>query len=310
MSEERPEKEAVRGLWLETVMHFDGAYPEDDVPLYLTLSGAEGRDIELLIENQLIETTETGAIALSHRHRVIAVERSTPAMIELQRRFPGLKIVVQSFQNLVRSESPFRWPDGEDERLCCARVINLDLDETLRAVEDRGEVSFPVLLWIRKLGQIHAARALDWSICLTLHGEISWSSACFASVRQFLAENFENDEEFARMSRLFLSESLFEDIASGRDLDVASLSVRDQQLLLMVFVPKKISQLLCPQGWRVETARNLRYGGNGGRAPMVTWIMHVTRDARVSGRPLTIYRESLRTVLSGAGRIEEDGTVS
>lgn len=310
MSLDRPEKRAVRTLWLESVIQFSEAFPEDVVPLYLTLSGAEGRDIELLVENNLLPLTETGAVALEHRHRVIAVENSSRGVAALLRKYPGLKILEHPFQSLVRSHSPFRWPAGVDEQFCSARVVNLDLNETLAAVDDTDQVTFPVLQWIAKLGQIHAARQLDWCLCFTLHGEIGWSDDVSLGVREYLSENFESEPIFGEDCRRLFGDVLYAEIVSERPVKFACLSIEEQQLILMAFVPKKIAHLTCPQGWRVETQRNLRYGGVGDRAPMVTWIVNFVWDPRASRRPQAVYRESLRVALSGAGRIEEDGTIS
>src|SRR4051812_9831469 len=89
MAADRPQKSAVRGLWLEVAIHYSNAYSDDEYPLFLTLSGAEGRDIRLLIDHGLVEVTETGAIAAATKHRVIAVESSGRAAAELQKSFPG-----------------------------------------------------------------------------------------------------------------------------------------------------------------------------------------------------------------------------
>jgi hypothetical protein len=309
MGDDRPEKRVIRSIWLDVVVQFSEAYNNDSVPLYLTLSGAEGRDIQLLAEQELIQLTETGAVAAVHRHRVVAVEQNTQAAAELQVRFPGLKIIDYPFQNLLRSESPFRWPNGEDEQFCCARVINLDLNQPLSATDEGGNATFPIIRWIEKLGEIHRSRRLDWCLCFTLHGEINWSLDVSSAVQDFLAENFEAEPEFGASCRDLLGDDLFEDMVATRAVDLARLSVEQQQHILMIFVPKKIAKLLCHQGWRVETQRNLRYGGDA-RAPMVTWVMTFTYDARAARRPLSLYRASLRLALSGAGKIEEDGSIS
>jgi hypothetical protein len=310
MAEDRPQKQTVRSLWLDAVTQFAEAFPDDPHPLYVTLSGAEGRDIALLIEAGLIQTTETGAISTVHRHRVVAVERNTVAVIALQKKYPGLKILEHPFQNLVRGDSPLRWPDGDDVRHCRARVVNLDLDETLSARKDAGEIRFPVLSWISKLAQIHAVDRLDWSLCFTLHGEIEWDSQTSVAVCDFLVENFRCEEAFATASQSFLGSVVFSRILDERPIDLSAVDVGDQQRILMVFVPKKIASLVCQQGWKVSTGRNLRYGGTGGHAPMVTWIVNFSWHAQASSNPDPVYRACLREILNGVGAIEEDGRIS
>jgi hypothetical protein len=91
MAADRPEKATVRGLWVDEVQRVaDG---EHDVPLYLTMPGARGGDIQALIDAGVIDRTETTAIADPGRIRLVAVESSPQAVVELQSHFPGLKIL-------------------------------------------------------------------------------------------------------------------------------------------------------------------------------------------------------------------------
>lgn len=84
MNEGRPEKAIVRSLWLEKVRSYRITYPADTVPLYLTLSGAEGRDIELLAAEGIIRRTEVGAIVEDDQQLVVAIESNTAAVLRLQ----------------------------------------------------------------------------------------------------------------------------------------------------------------------------------------------------------------------------------
>jgi hypothetical protein len=310
MSQDRPEKQAVRELWLNSLINYANAFPNDAYPLYLTLSGAEGRDIQLLIDNGLLELTEAGSVASSMKHRVIAVESNTRAVVELNRRFPGLKIFEQPFKNLVRSESATRWPDGQDERFCRARVVNLDLNQSLNDEGSGGELRFPILLWIQKLSQLHAQDRIEWSLCLTLHGEIPWSPQTCRAIQEYLAENFAREPSFKDACRRLLEDELF-DAVLGDDICLFyERALDEQQRLLMAVVPKKIVEMVYQHGWKAHTSHNLRYGGSNGRAPMVTWIIDFAWEPRAFQTPDAVYRESLSLVLSGAGRIAEDGTIS
>ena len=73
MQSQRPAKDAVRELWADIVVRRQEERREK-VPLYLTLAGAEGYDIELLIKKGVIEQTKTGAIVDAEDLTVVAVE--------------------------------------------------------------------------------------------------------------------------------------------------------------------------------------------------------------------------------------------
>jgi hypothetical protein len=310
MIADRPEKLAIRDLWLDVVINYSSAYPDEEHPLYLTLSGAEGKDIQLLVDAGILPQTATGAIPAESKHRVIAVESNSQAVLRLNKLFPGLKIFEHPFQALVRSASATRWPDGQDERYCRARVVNLDLNQPLNAENDGEELKFPILQWIQKLSQIHATEHLDWSLCLTLHGEVLWPPNTSEAVQRFLKENFQREPIFQAQCQDFFGDELFEATSSDQVCDFAQLERTDQQKILMAFVPKKIAQMVHVHGWSVQTSRNLHYGGSGGRAPMVTWIVNFVWEPRVFQTPEAVYKESLQHILSGAGSIAENGVIS
>src|SRR5215831_7727151 len=92
MAEERPAKNHVRGIWVEEVRQ-QKAMSSAERLYYLTLAGRSGLDIKLLIEAKVIATTESGAISDTDNRRVVAVEKDSPAVLEIQRRFPGLKVL-------------------------------------------------------------------------------------------------------------------------------------------------------------------------------------------------------------------------
>jgi hypothetical protein len=310
MEEDRPEKRAVRELWTDLVTEVDSLGGPVPPPVYLTLSGASGKDIEILVARGLVHRTETGAIDAQDQHKFVAVESNSNAVLALQKKFPGLKILEVPFANLVRSASPTAWPDKQDKEFCRARVINLDLNDILGSADQEGQIVFPLLSLVRKLGQLHGLPPrLDWHLCLTLHGEIHWSEEVGLAMQEFLTENFDREPEFAAAAHELLGDTLFAQVTSRSLKDLRALKVSDQQKVLMVLVPKKIQQLVLDQGWRLVTPRNLRYGGTGGRAPMVTWILRFVWDSRTSGTPSAVYCDGLRGVLANVGQIAADGTV-
>src|SRR5436190_18056504 len=103
MEEDRPEKITIRKLWVDLVEVEQLNYERTDQPLYLTLSGAEGKDIAALCARGVLRTTEVGAVVPEDQNKIVAVEANAPAVLALQRKFPGLKIVESRIESLLRS---------------------------------------------------------------------------------------------------------------------------------------------------------------------------------------------------------------
>jgi hypothetical protein len=309
MSEVRIEKNAIRSLWLEAVKEVAKEYPGTDVPWYLTLSGAEARDIQLLIDEGLLSLTEVGSIKENDQHKVVAVERNNQAILELQKKLPGLKIKRAEFRDLIRGDGIFSWPQGDDEKYCRAHIVNLDLNNPLRGATCNGEVTFPVLSWIRKLCQLHArSPRYDWTLCLTLHGEVVWLEEVNTWTKSFLAENLRREPDFAKGCREFLGEELVTQVTGCSPIDFSTLDRTGQQKIIMVMVPKMIAKLVHNEGWNVSTERNLSYG-QAGCAPMVTWIVRFTWSSDGSATPDALYRAALKDILSGAGVVTDRGQI-
>lgn len=307
MRDDRPAKQCVRKYWLHQTKHISQIYKDDDAPLYLTLSGAKAKDIIQLINEGLIETTEVGSISESCQNKIAAVEKNSLAVSELQARFPGLKIFNQPLENILKGNKLTRYPEGEHERWCRARVINLDFDSPLECANEHGETYFPALHWVKKLAQLHAAHPrINWCLYLTFNSSISWPLSTCNGVRDFLLENFEAIPQFSTRSREILGDDFYSQLIST-EMDFGSLAPERQQKLLMIFVPKKIAQLVRDQGWRISTYHNLRYGGVSGQAPMVTWVLCFEFDDTSGFTPDLVYRDSVKDSLSNAGLINEDG---
>ena len=85
MAQTRAEKQTMRKLWAQLVRRVAGF----SVPpaFYLTLPGANGLDIKELIDQGLITATEVGGIHGSDQDKLLAVEASPAAVLQLQRRF-------------------------------------------------------------------------------------------------------------------------------------------------------------------------------------------------------------------------------
>lgn len=307
MGNERLEKNIMRGFWVEVIETI--ADKKLDVPWYLTLSGAQGLDIDAVIEQKIINLTETGAIQENDKTRIVAIERSKRAVLQLQKKFSGLKILEVNFQNLISGEGNFSWPAGDNRNFCKAKVINLDLNEPLKAIKNNNRIEFPVIQWIKKLGIIHTDPSRsDWYLCLTFHGEILWDDEVNQYVSGFLGDNLRRDQEFNDQCRDFIPENLIDQILSNRRVDFTGLDVPIQQRILMVIVPKLIANLVHIDGWDIATIKNLFYGG-GENAPMVTWIFKFSEAGDLSSRPNELYRKILNGIFSFTGFIAQDGEV-
>lgn len=313
MAGNRPEKKVVRGIWMEEVGRRDRADGPRAVPLYFTLPGASGGDIAAMIDEGLVPLEENGAIADPEQMRIVAVEQSPDAVVELQGRFPGLKVLGQPLDSLLRSTGPLRFPEGNDERLCRAQVVNMDLNQSLRGAVEQGQLAFPALALVRKFAILHAKEPhVDWTLCLTLDARIQgWQAAIDRKACRFLASNFAADEDFSDAAKALLGDALHESIL--RDPDNACVrdrSPEEQQHILMVLVPKRIAHDTHSLGWHVDTVENLRYGGDGDRARMVTWVLRFTWDERASDDSRAVYQEALRLALSRRGTIDGRGRLS
>lgn len=310
MAEDRPEKRTVRALWIENLKIVAQRYPNSNVPWYLTLSGAEGRDIQLMIDNGLIRLTEVNSIAEEFLDKVVAVEYNNSAVASLTKKFVGLRIKEVNFTSLVRGTNLLAWPDGEDVKFCRAHVVNLDLDGALTAVTAEGQVIFPIIEWIRKLCLIHSTpQHVNWTLFLTLHAEAQWSAEGNKFIKDFLSENMAREPRFATSCEGFLGIELFRQIITPGSMDFSSLIRLDQQKIIMVSVPKIIARLVHDHGWEVHTNHNLCYG-NMPNAPMDTWILNFVWNGQATAQPDLVYKFSICKILEHTGAISVDGTIN
>lgn len=303
MAEERPEKQTIRDRWITEVVsaEHDGAEP-----LYLTLCGAEGYEISMLIDRGILRLTETGAIDDRDADRVVAVESRAEAAVTLRQRFPGLKLRAHPVEQLVQHSNPMSWPRREDRTVCRALHINLDFNKSLSGSMEAGRAVFRDLDVMRKLATIHSTPTpLNWKLFVTFNAAWSWGPEVELALVEFLRENFEIDADFAHRCREFLGEEVFESIKLNT-LQADSIDDVGRQRILMVFVPKKIAELVHTEGWLVRTTLNWHYGGYGNVAPMVTWMFAFEWDGRASG---SIYRDSRAAILEHTGSVTSTGTV-
>ena len=76
----------------------------------------------------------------------------------------------------------------------------------------------------------------------------------------------------------------------------------------MIFVQKKIVELVNDQKWRIEVSHTLRYGKSGA-APMVTWIIDFRWDQNAAKKPLELYFKNVEATIAAPGHVRGDGQI-
>ncbi len=313
MAEDRPEKLTIRDLWADVYERWRIERPSEGSrshPRFLTMPGARAGDIRRLIDRGLVAVTENGAIAPEELESIAAVEVDLSAYAALSNQFPGMKIIRGSVDSALHSGSPTVWPPKKDQKLFRADIVNLDLNEPLVAGFQSSQLVFPLLKLVGKIALLHTQPShADWTLCLTLHGEVLWDAKARKAVCGFLAENCRRAPAFKGAMTMLLGSEMADAIVEKRADDLQLDDVVAQQTLLMVCVPKRILSDVHTQGWALSCRHNIRYGGVQQRAPMVSWIIDFTEDARGSSEPDELYRECLAAVLDNAGHIDADGAL-
>ena len=309
MADDRPEKRSMRKIWVDQVAQAPA--PTDSEPLFLTLAGADGKDVQALVDAQLIRVTETGAISAEDAGKVVAIESREEAFLKLSRKFKGLRVLNTRVEDLLRREHPFNWPTGEDQKLFRARVVNLDFDGPLDVVVRNGQLVFPQIAWVKKIATIHAHESpSNWCLLLTCQGQIQWPVEVETRVKKLLADNFQRSDEFSKVVEELLGPDTFDGIRDcSDDLTLSELPYATQQRILMAVIPKKICRELNGSGWNIRTRHNVLYGGTKSRAPMVSFVFDFEWDERGSTEPDAVYLESLLGSLSEPSEIDSKGAV-
>jgi hypothetical protein len=208
----------MRELWIDKAISC--ADHNGSSPLYFTLSGAEGHEFRMLGERGLIQFTETGALDAACAHKVVAIENDAWAHAQLLNKFPGLKIKRNTVQGLVHGNGLVRYPQGDDERICRARIINLDLDESWMPAFHEGEWIVPVSRWVYKFAAVHARpQRLAWTLYLTLHGECPWGAELRPIISAEIIEILASDPSIRLTVQNWLGAELLNDIVSGNAVD-------------------------------------------------------------------------------------------
>ncbi len=302
----------MRVLWADAYERIKDARPNPaPQPRLLTMPGVQAGDIQVLIDRGLVEVTESKAIAVDELRNIAALESNLAAIAALKNRFPGMRIIRDTVANALHSEAGSIYPAGDRRQLLRADMVNLDLNQPLVARFTGMQLEFPVLRHVQKLGQLHADNPrVNWTLCLTLHGEVHWDTNAREAVCRFLAENCAREPAFADAMRALLGEDASNAIVEVRPDDLPLDEVEIQQTLLMVCVPKRILSDVHTQGWALNCRHNARYGGADMKAPMVSWVIDFVEDPRGSSEPDALYRDCLGSVLDNTASIDGAGDLN
>jgi len=307
MAEDRPAKAAVRQRWVDCLIELDARW-EGREPLYLTLPGAEGRDVALAVQHGVIALNEAGSIAEESLHKVVAVERGQEAALQLRRRFPGLKILDQPIQSLVRGEGLTSYPEAEHRVWCRALVVNLDLSARLEGEARAGGISFPVVSWIGKLAVLHAQEPIvPWTLLLTMNAEPSLAHEGLRDIGTLFRENISLSPAFRERLADLVGPTAVEGLSTEATDPLGGSDDQTLRSVVVAAIPKLIAGVV-PEGWVMRSEWCLRYGGESGHAGMIAYRFDFTlADGNLA--PVERYKHTVDDLLRSVERIEEDGTV-
>lgn len=309
MLEPRAAKDSMRKLWVELVLEeIHGA--DDEFPLYLTLSGAEGLDVEALVAAGAIQITETGAIAEASSRLVVAVESSSKAELAVRNKFPGLEVINAPIQNVMSGLGQTRYPVGDPLRAAKATIINLDFNQSLEVLTQDDQLDLWLIQLLKKVAQVHAdPHPTRWFLLLTLNSTINWDQDASKLIATYLRANGVSSPDYAGHLRNLIGDTLYDEIHNNDAIDFRTWTQEEQQKLLLAFVPKRIAFETHHHGWVVHTRNAVRYGGEANTAPMASWILEFVPDKRGSLVKHELYVESIDFCIRSTQVIDVDGNV-
>jgi hypothetical protein len=309
MQEPRAAKDSMRKMWVELVLE-EVPTADDEVPLYLTLSGAEGLDVAALVAAGVIEVTETGAIAEKSAGLIVAVESSSKAEVAIKTKFPGLEVINAPIQSVMSGLGQTRYPIGDPLRAAKATIINLDFNQSLEVLTRNDQLDLWLIQLLKKVAQVHAdPDPTRWFLLLTLNCTINWDQAASLLVAMYLRANALSSSSFATHLRSLVGEGHYNEIQDDDSIDFRNWPSDDQQKLLLAFVPKRIAFETHHHGWVVRTRNAVRYGGEANTAPMASWILEFVPDKRASSVKHQLYTESIELCIRTTQVIDADGNV-
>lgn len=298
MAADRPAKQVVRGWWVEQVRQRKPGAVSNGVPAYLTLPGAEGLDLQALLDAGVIARTEAGQIDTSDAGLLVAFESDLQAVAAVKKKFPGLDVHPTPIKSALSGSAGDSYPDRKSKRALRAAVVNLDLNGAL-SVDDQGVIE--VLTWVEKFCKVHASNpkgGLSWCLCLTVAAKLEGPPERRNALHDFLREqvrSFGELEDLANQVAPWLMEE------GGSDD-----GLRTQQLLLLL-VPAKLAAHVS-EGWAITMVRAAAYGHDTDEhAAMVTFVVDLDPSVDSRERPVTAQEQFYATLGPAITWITHDG---
>jgi hypothetical protein len=303
MAEVRPAKLVVRRKWIRVCRDWRSRSTHE--PLYVTLPGSDGHDIEMLIAEGLLPVLENDAIDDKAAGLVVAVEKDVRAAGALRARFPGLKVVPRDITTELRIQRPISDLSREVKQYGRGLVINLDFTAPLTVSDDE---KYPLLELVGRLGDLHRYPTVqDWTLLLTLNaGTQVWPVAACIRHARTLQEMIRDSSALESWWQKYGRE--LSPVVAGTEL-YRVWTVEQQQYLVLALVPLLLLGRLTATHWNPTVRWAAAYGERDRhQAPMVTWIIDVTYDPQACAEPIGQRREFVEPLSRVVGKLDGNGT--
>ncbi|QMU55621.1 MAG: hypothetical protein GKS04_00200 [Candidatus Mycalebacterium zealandia] len=311
ITSDRLPKKHVRNLWIDKVEEEEGKLDSDhQTPIYLTLPGGEGKEIQELIDRGILGRTEATSIRDSDKWKVVAVENCPREVSKLQRKFPGLIIHQTSIADLLKGDGELRFPEGRVLKHCLAKIINLDLNFPLKGKFVNSVSIYPIVQLIKKIAEIHnnQSPSEEWFLFLTLHGEIQLEEKMKSEVVTFINENLSGHPEFAEKAEKLINQ-MDEKRIDSNILNIILKNGKLQQKFIMLFLPKLVADRLKNHKWNIIINHAYIYGSLPDSAPMTTWIMSFRKNNSDGATGNSCYEDNVNNILNNLAEIDSNGRV-
>jgi hypothetical protein len=305
MGENRPAKAVVRQWWVDQIRDRKTTAVRYGVPVYMTLPGAEGRDIRALIDAGVIAVTEAGGITDEDSRLLVAFESNMQSLGALKKNFPNLDVQGQTVEAYLGGQALDNYPSSaSSKQRMRACVVNLDYN---RSWKPDATGTAPPMRSIEKIAQIHTRTndrpSIDWCLALTLHAQLNGPPEALEINHEYLREQ----AEFYPAFKDVISVAAPWLLSSGYYL-TGEGDERRIQATLMLLVSAKLARLI-HQGWDIVAVRLGAYGHDTRHAPMVTFMFSLSHSPTVLGAPLAAVGRFYESMSAAATSIARDGTV-
>lgn len=314
MAQLKPEKQSIREEWLKLVSGANADATGQSEPLYLTLAGAGGHDVKMLVDAGIVALEENArTIAQKDQWKVAAVEYKGASFDSIEDEFPGLRVINGRVEEVFHAgvdpiDEMTKYDGVAPSR---ALVVNLDLNGSVEAAMEGGVLSCPLVEVVDQLARTHAAETpVDWWLCLTFNATINWSEEVESHFKKLVVDAGEEFDDFKNGVEKLLGEALMDEFRKVDEYTPLKDSGCDEmQRSVQVVVPTRVIDGCYANHWRITVQDSLRYVGAKG-APMATWIIRFERSLAVKDEEHDENREySLSTVASATGSIDTDGNI-